>query len=296
MPRDQAPTDYDMLLEVVAELVNEEVAPLKAQVKSLEAQVAAYEATPGPAGPQGAPGPAGPQGERGMDGKDGEAGPQGEKGMDGADGAQGVPGPQGEKGLDGETGPVGPKGSYGIDGMEGPQGAPGPAGPQGEKGPDGKDGPAGPQGEKGMDGADAPPPTNLQVLNAARAMYPDMRKMLINELPAIEHKGVWTAEYGEYQPGDEVIKNDSTYRAKHATLEAPPHDDWQCIAKSKIGRRGATGEIGPEGPKGVGLSDIAAEDGHLFFMMTNEDTKSFDLRPMLEEMVNKLFTDREGED
>ncbi len=98
---------------------------LRAWLRSLQDQVDAFEATPGPRGEQGVAGPAGPAGERGPAGQPGVAGSAGLKGDPGPQGIQGVAGPPGSSGQ------AGVKGDQGIQGVAGPSGSAGAAGPVG---------------------------------------------------------------------------------------------------------------------------------------------------------------------
>lgn len=222
-------------------------------------------------------------------------------GLDGKDGADGKDGKDAEVDYEKIFGHVG---KYiddlglkdGVDGKDGADGKDGENGKDAEvdldkladmvlervKVPDPVPGPAGPVGEPGAPGRDAADPTDAQVFDAVKALYPLIRNDLAKRLPQIEHKGIH--EPGEeYAAGDEVIKGDSSYRAKCNTTETPPHDDWQCIAKSKVGRRGEKGEPGPagkpgkngaDGLDGVGIKDIVWQDDMMVIVMTNGDTKS----------------------
>lgn len=103
---------------------------------------------------------------------------------------------------------------------------------------------------QGPKGEDAPAPTAEQVKSAVVEIWNAEREEIVERLlPKIEHKGVYDPDK-VYEPGDEVIKGDSTFRAKQRTASAPPGDHWQCIAKSKVGRRGDPGEPGKKGDPG----------------------------------------------
>lgn len=143
-------------------------------------------------------------------------------------------------------------------------------------------------GKKGDDGKPGPAPSDMQVIEAVRHIYPDIRKDILAALPRIEHKGIHVPNE-EYDVGSEVIKNDSTYRAMVVTSETPPHDDWQCVAKSKVGRKGDPGDDGKPGKKGDdgkpgrGIDDIILTDEKsLVITLTDGEAFNFDLSPITE--------------
>lgn len=143
-------------------------------------------------------------------------------------------------------------------------------------------------------------PNQVQVTEAVKAIYPSIRADILKSLSPIEHKGVHEAGE-EYAPGDEVIKGDSTYRAKVVTREAPPHEDWQCIAKSKIGRRGPTGEPGEKGDPGqkgedgVGWTDAVEAEGMILFQRSDGETFEIQLGDMIANAVAKFMMKGEEE-
>ncbi len=132
------------------------------------------------------------------DGADGEPGPTGPQGLAGAPGEQGGPGPAGEAGPQGERGEQGEKGDRGEAGAPGARGESGPAGEPGEKGEAGVAGLPGPQGAPGAPGR----------LSAAKAFI----------------------EGAVHYQGDVVLALGGTWQAQRDTAQAPPHEDWQCIA------------------------------------------------------------------
>jgi len=134
----------------------------------------------------------------------------------------------------GDTGPIGPQGERGE---QGPQGIIGPIGPRGEIGPQGiqgdrgeigakgDTGPIGPRGERGEIGMQGPPGPKGD--------------------PGIVWKGSFAAG-SQYEPGDAVALDGSSWIARHATTARPTPGavDWDLLARK--------GEIGAPGARGVG--------------------------------------------
>lgn len=185
----------------------------------------------------------------------------------------------------------GKPGEAGERGLEGPRGERGLEGPSGREGPRGEAGEAGPRGPVG------PAPTQEAVKAAVIEIYDIIRKDVVAELPKIEHKGPYQ-ERTIYYRGDEVMKDDSTWRARCQTSEAPPSEDWQCIAKSKVGKKGVRGpqgergDIGPkghdgkDGKDGVGIADIhLSEEGELAFVLADGEVKSLDVTVFLKAIL-----------
>lgn len=169
--------------------------------------------TTGEPGPQGPPGDAlqGPEGERGPQGPPGEIGPQGAVGERG----ESIAGPEGPPGQDGKNGENGAPGRDGADGDQGPEG---PAGRDGINGKDGVDGLPGTHGRDGTDGADGErgPEGALGKLPVAK----EWRDHVHYEAEVVAHLG-------------------RTFQARRDTGQAPPHDDWLCLADA--GKDGETG-------------------------------------------------------
>lgn len=104
--------DVDVMADMVVQTIQRALAPMQAEVKSLQAQIVALEARPLPK--DGTPGPCGNAGQDGAPGPTGATGPDGPAGTagrDGRDGLPGVPGLPGEKGIDGAAG------RDGVDGL-----------------------------------------------------------------------------------------------------------------------------------------------------------------------------------
>ena len=142
-------------------------------------------------------------------------------------------------------------------------------------------------------------PTALQVIEAVKVLYPSIRHDLAQKLPSITHKGVWSVD-AQYDVGDEVIKNGSTFRLMEQTMDAPPSEAWQMIAMSKAGKQGKQGNKGDKGDRGddgVGVDDVLFEDGQFVVNLTNDDTKIFniDLPNMIAEAVKSFMLDVKGE-
>jgi hypothetical protein len=108
----------------------------------------------------------------------------------------GPPGPPGERGDPGERGEA-IQGPAGERGLVGPAGAAGEQGVRGDRGEPGEAGPRGERGETGPVGKFSPP-----VVWAKGIHY---------EAALVTHGG-------------------STYCAARDTAEAPPHEDWICLA------------------------------------------------------------------
>lgn len=110
-----------------------------------------------------------------------------------------------------------------------------------------------------------PEVTQLQVDTAFQKFHAAVRKDLLGSLTQLQHRGVY--QVGEvYLPGDEVVKNDSTFRAMEETDTAPPGDAWQLISKGKAGKRGEPGpkgEPGEPGKPGIGIKDAVWQDDQL---------------------------------
>ena len=79
-------------------------------------------------------------------------------------------------------------------------------------------------------------------------------------------KDVWRA--GEYQAGDEVVRDGSMWIAlkKTETMPGAPNSDWRLCTKR--GRDGKDGKQGPEGPSGK-----AGRDGRDLTQMGPEGSK-----------------------
>lgn len=206
---------------------------------------------------------------------------------DGKDGTNGTNGTNGEDGKDAEPVDISVVEDSVLKMLPPliPAAIPGEKGDQGDKGDTGAKGSDGVDGDKGADAAEL---NMVQVIEAVKAIYPSIRHDLAKALPVIEHKGVYELDE-EYGKGDEVIKGDSSYRAKRKTRQAPPGDDWQCIAKSKTGRRGPDGEPGPVGDKGVGIEDIVVTDGNIVIKLTDGNTVLFDVEEELAKAVSQFM-------
>ena len=235
----------------------------------------------GPVGPPGPPGEPGPQGAQGLQGQIGPIGPTGPIGP------MGPLGPIGPKGDRGEAGPSGLrwKGMWragvqylkddavahegagyiataatfdvmppsapwqilaarGTQGDVGPQGPIGPRGPQGEQGPIGPMGPQGAHGPQGQIGPIGP----TGPIGAMGPMGPEGPKGDRGEAgpPGLRWKGTWASGV-QYLKDDAVAHEGAGYIATADTLDVmPPSAPWQIIA-----RRGAQGDVGPQGPIGA---------------------------------------------
>lgn len=92
------------------------------------------------------------------------------------------------------------------------------------------------------------------------------------KLAPVIHQGAWT-EGVEYHLNAEVAFNGCTWRARRATLSAPPSDDWILVSqRGKSGPRGEpgpAGPLGPRGPHGVGIKDLQFVNGGFLAIMTD---------------------------
>lgn len=158
-------------------------------------------------------------------------------------------------------------------------------------------------------------PTELQVAEGLRSMWGDVRQGMLKYLPKMEHKGVWDADT-QYDVGDEVIRNGSTYRLMHKTDEAPPGEGWQMIAQGKKGSQGKPGPYikaitlspekklvfsmsngdvkevdasGLEGKNGVGIKDMVMPSGQMMVVeMTDGDIKEFDMSEFIDVIIKTM--------
>ena len=148
--------------------------------------------------------------------------------------------------------------------------------------------------------APAQAPTELQVIEAVKAMYPSIRHDLLQRIPTPSHKGLWDKDT-KYDVGDEVVKNGSTFRLMEDTADAPPSPAWQLVSQGKLGKKGLPGEAGKKGEKGddgVGVQDILYENGQFVFNLTNGETSVFDvdLPEQIANAVKKFMLDVRGDD
>lgn len=212
-----------------------------------------------------------------------------------------TPGPEGPAGKDGKDAEVDEvfvrkaAQNYLRDHAEEFTGPQGEAGPEGQQGAKGDAGEVGPRGEKGEAG-EVTAPTDLQVLDAVRGLWPDIKRTMAKHLPTFEHKGVWDADT-QYDVGDEVIRNGSTYRMLHLTDEPPGAgaDGWQMISQGKKGSKGLPGrdgESGPEGPAGkdgVGIADMVMADGKMLVIeLTDGTVKDIDMTDFIETVIKAM--------
>jgi hypothetical protein len=139
-----------------------------------------------------------------------------------------------------------------------------------------------------------PEPTQLQVDTAFQKFHAAIRKDLLTGLTQIGHKGVY--EPGTvYLPGDEVTKNDSTFRALEQTDSPPPSEAWQLIAKGKAGKRGEPGlkgDPGDKGDPGVGIKDAVWQDDQL--ILIREDGEAITVK--IEDQRTKKEDEDDSED
>ena len=138
-------------------------------------------------------------------------------------------------------------------------------------------------------------PTELQVRDAVKALWPDIKAATLKYLPHMQHKGVYKPDE-QYDIGDEVIKNGASFRLMHPTDEVPPGAGWQMIAQSKKGDKGKPGESikgdkgdSIKGDPGVGINDIIMADGKLLaFELTDGTVKDFDLTEFIELIIKAI--------
>ena len=113
------------------------------------------------------------------------------------------------------------------------------------------------------------------------------------------HKGLWDAET-QYDVGDEVTKNGSTFRLMEASSDAPPSPAWQLTSQGTRGKQGKPGvnAKGEKGDDGVGFEDVLFEDSQFIFAKTNGDTSIVDigLDDKIAEAVKKFMFDVKGDD
>lgn len=158
-------------------------------------------------------------------GNTGATGPQGPTGARGATGPQGPTGARGPTGAQGPTGPRGVSGATGATGATGPRGATGVQGPTGPRGVSGAQGPTGPRGLTGAQGPTGPQGT------------------------VYTWKGTWVS--GSYSVNDCVEYLGSGYVCiLAATTQNPTNATYWSLLVEK-GTPGATGPMGPTGPRGL---------------------------------------------
>ena len=129
-------------------------------------------------------------------------------------------------------------------------------------------------------------PTDLQVIEAVKAVYPSIRQDIVRQLPRMEHKGVWKPD-AQYDIGDEVIKSGATYSMMEPTTDAPPSEAWQMISQGRIGKKGLKGDKGDKGDIGIGVKDVAFEDGILTIQLTDDNVHTWDIGEQLEAAIIK---------
>ena len=127
----------------------------------------------------------------------------------------------------GATGPTGPAGTNGTNGVTG---GTGPAGPQGSTGGTGPQGPAGPQGSTGETG-----PTGT-VYNSTGLWNDDSQYYLPNDL------AISLLDYSTYV----CLVADGTF------VDPSINANWALFVER--GQQGSTGETGPQGDTGVGIT------------------------------------------
>lgn len=148
------------------------------------------------------------------------------------------------------------------------------------------------KGDDGEPGKDAQPPSKEEIEGIVRSIVTEdfVRKIHMEHATKIQHRGPYE-DGARYYAGDEVMKDDGTWRAKRETTDAPPSDDWQCIAKSKIGKKGLRGSPGEKGDQGrpgkdgndgVGIADVhISEDGELIFVFEDGRVKNLPIQSFL---------------
>jgi len=141
-------------------------------------------------------------------------------------------------------------------------------------------------------------PTDMQVMKAVEYLYPAIRHDLLKRIPVPVHKGLWQAEV-QYDVGDEVVKNGSTFRLMELSSDAPPSDAWQMVSQGSRGKQGkpGIGKQGEKGEDGVGISEVALENGILAFQRTDgtADVFDLDLSNKIADAVTKFMLDVRGE-
>lgn len=246
---------------------------------------------PGEKGERGDTGLQGKDGRDGVDGKDGAPGPQGEKG---ADGLNGKDGQDGIHGKDGAPGPQGEKGVDGVPGIKGLDGVDGRDGRDGKDGPPGRDAMQIDVLEAIDETRSYPRGTFVRyaggLIRAFRTTDPvtegiekagwqvvvdGINEVIIDDvdersirlcvsrtngkqsehvmrLPVMIYRGVWAE--GQYQRGDTVTSNGSTWHCERSTQERPGESpDWkQLVRKGRDGKDGRMLE--PVGTKVVKLA------------------------------------------
>jgi len=270
----------------------------------------------GPAGADGADGTDGIDAINGIDGINGINGINGERGTDGVDGVDGTDGVDGKSIALSDVVDIVLKSPL-LDQMVEkhiPEAIVGPAGADGKDGL-GHAGPAGQDADhdvvigqvldrilKGLpdlvrdampDAPKALMPTDLQVIEAVKAVYPSIRQDLVKRLPAMEHKGPWTPDV-QYDVGDEVIKNGSTYRLMEPSTDQPPNEAWKMISQGRPGKQGKPGIDGPQGlvgtagKDGISVTDIIMADSTLVMELSDGTVKTFDLTEFIELIIKAI--------
>ena len=136
-------------------------------------------------------------------------------------------------------------------------------------------------------------PTDLQVLEGIKMMWPSIRHEMAKRLPKMEHRGTWDADT-LYEVGDEVIKNGSSYRLMEASTDGPPSEAWQMIAQGRPGKQGKPGPTGDKGDPGdpgkdgVSFVDMTMAGTTAIVELSNGDVIEIDMTEFMELLIKAI--------
>ena len=240
----------------------------------------------GPEGPQGPAGDRGAQGEAGPPGADGAMGPGGDRGLNGKDGLDGKNGADGQKGLDGAAGRDGRDGEPGrdavhvdvLDGIDPVK--------RYQRGtfaafrggivrsfkatePLPADGDLERAGwhvvVRGLADVSIDLADDLRTVTIRMSCSDGCKVEKTLRSPAVIYRGIW--QQGNYQHGDAVTRDGSTWIAKSDTDTVPGADGSGWVLSTKRGRdgrdgiKGEKGERGAEGRAGRDLTQLGIDGG-----------------------------------